>query len=152
MINRLTSISRKELYSGSMVIFIALFYLLLIGSNLVHVSIRRIDWPLVKMLLLALFYLVGGILFFRRKPAGWLLTSGILLHFVLTMCVLLITLAGSGGFDKRAGMAIILLFLLLLALIFLFSRKTRKKYSVNNKSYLVMIAVYLLLVAVNYVL
>ena len=152
MISRLTSISRKELYSGSMVIFIALFYLLLIGSNLAHVSIRRIDWPLVKMLLLALFYLVAGILFFSRKTAGWMMSSGILLHFVLTMCVLIFTLAGSGIFDKSAGMAFILFFLLLLALIFLFSRKTRKKYSVNNKSYLVTIAIYLLLLAVNYVL
>ena len=152
MINRHTSTSRKELYSGSMVIFIALFYLLLIGSNLMHVSISRIDWPLIKMMLLAVFYLLAGILFFRKTNSGWVMSSGILLNFVLMMCILIFTLAGSGNFDRSAAMAIMLFFLLLLAFVFLFSPATRKKYRVNNRSYLLTVGIYLLLLATNYVL
>ena len=152
MISRRSNISRKEVYSGSMVIFIALFYLLLTGSNFIHSSITRIDWQLVKMSLLAIFYLAAGILFFRRKHAGWVMASGVLLNFVLMMCVLIFTLAGSGSLDRNAAMVFILFFLLLLALIFNISKETRKKYAVNNLSYLLAIGVYLLLLGANYLL
>ena len=146
------SVSRKELYSGSMVIFIALFYLISGGLQLWQASANGFEWPEIKMLLLAIFYLVSGTLLLLQRNAGWIMSAGVLLNFVLVMLVFVISMSQGGVFNGYAAMAIILFFLLLLALIFLFNRNTRKKFSVNNKSYLATISVYLLLIAANFLI
>jgi hypothetical protein len=146
------SVSRKELYSGSMVIFIAFFYLISAGLQVWQASANGVDWPDIKMLLLALFYLASGTLLLLQRNAGWIMTTGVLLNFVLVMLVFLISLSQGGVFNAYAAMALMLFFLLLLALIFLFNRNTRKKFSVNNKSYLATITVYVLLIAVNFLI
>ena len=144
------TVSRKELYSGSMVIFIALFYLISGGLQVLQASANGVDWPEIKMLLLAVFYLASGILLLRKRNAGWIMSTGVLLNFVLVMLVFLISMSQGAAFNGYAAMAIILFFLLLLALVFLFNRNTRKKFAVNNKSYLATISVYLALIAVNF--
>ena len=146
------AISRKELYAGSMVIFIALFYLISGGLQLSQASASGVEWSEIKMLLLASFYLVSGILLLLRRIAGWIMSAGVLLNFVLVMLVFVISMSQGAVFNAYAAMIIILFFLLLLALIFLFNRNTRKKFGVNNKSYLGTIGVYLLLIAANFLI
>ena len=146
------SVSRKELYSGSMVIFIALFYLVSVGVQLMQVSQAGFQWTEIKMLVLAVFYLISGTLLLLQRNAGWVMSAGVLLNFVLVMLVFIISLSQGIGFNAYAAMAIILFFLLLLAFVFLFSRQTRKKFAVNNKSYLATISVYLLLIAANFLI
>ena len=144
------SISRKELYSGSMVIFIALFYLISGGLQLWQASAHGFAWLEIKMILLAIFYMVSGTLLLLQRNVGWIMSTGVLLNFVLVMLVFVISMSQGAVFNGYAAMAIILFFLLLLALIFLFNRRTRKKFSVNNKSYLATISVYLVLIAINF--
>jgi hypothetical protein len=146
------TVSRKELYSGSMVIFIALFYLISGGLQLWQASANAIEWPDIKMLILAVFYLMSGTLLLLQRNAGWIMSAGVLLNFVLVMLVFLISLSQEAVFNAYAAMAFLLFFLLLLALVFLFNRNTRKKFAVNNKSYLGTITVYLLLIAVNFLI
>ena len=146
------TVSRKVLYSGSMVIFIALFYLISGSLQLWQASAKVLAWVEIKMLLLALFYLASGTLLLLQRNAGWIMSTGVLLNFVLVMLVFLISLSQGAVFNTYAAMALMLFFLLLLALIFLFNRTTRKKFSVNNISYLGTIGVYLLLIAVNFLI
>src|SRR5688500_8051610 len=105
------SVSRKELYSGSMVIFIALFYLISGGLQLWQVSANGFDWQEIKMLLLAVFYLVSGTLLLLQKNVGWIMSTGVLLNFVLVMLVFVISMSQAAVFNAYAAMAIILFFL-----------------------------------------
>jgi hypothetical protein len=147
------NISRRELYSGSMVIFIGLFYLVAVASGLFNTrSLTALGWQDIKQGLLAVFFIISGILFLRKKAAGWIFTAGILLNFVLVIGVIIISLASSGPFVSYAALQLMLLPLFLLAFIFLFRKETRKKYRVNNKSYLLTLGVYLLVITVYFLL
>jgi len=151
MTGRNSDLSRKEMFTGSMIIFIALFYLLSIGSSVLSAG-ARFDRSDMKMLALALFYLFGGIFFFRKKNAGWIISTAILLHFVMVMLVFIISLSQTGTLNAYSGMSIFLFFLLLLGFLFLFGKQTRRKYMVNNKSYLLTIGIYLVLIFTNFYL
>lgn len=150
MINRSTSISRKELFSGSMVIFIGLFYLVPSVLNLFHVKGYTLLWPELKMLLISVFYILSGSLFFFKKNVGWIMTAGVLLTFNCILIAIIFRMSQAGGLESFALMAILLFSLLVLAFLFIFSNNTRRKFNVNNKSYLLTIGVYLLLLAVNF--
>ena len=150
MTNRSSKPGRKELYSGSMVIFIGLFYLLTIALTVFQAEVIKLDPGELRMLVLSFFYLASGILFLLRKHTGWIFSAAILLNFVFVMLVFIVSLSQSGAFNTYALMALFLFFLLLLSFLFLFSRDTRRKYGVNNKSYLFTLTCAGLLAWVNF--
>ena len=150
MTNWNTNLSRKELYSGAMVIFIGLFYLLSTAGTIANLFSGNYEWKEIKMFALALFYLLGGILYLWRKNAGWIMTAAILLNFVFIMMVFIISLSQSGGLTSFTLMALFLFILLILSFIFLFDKQTRRKFLVNNKSYLLTLLVYGLLSWINF--
>jgi hypothetical protein len=133
-----------------MVIFIGLFYLVSIGSAVFQVTTSKFDWNEMKMLVLSVFYLISGILFLLKRNAGWIMSAGVLLNFVLVMVVFIFSISQQGAFSTAAAMGFFLFFLLLLAFLFLFGRNTRRKFAVNNKSYLITIGIYLLLIVANF--
>jgi len=150
MTSRSSRPGRKELYSATMVIFIGLFYLLTSGITVLQSDIATFNSSEMKMLLLAVFYLFSGVILLLRKHAGWIFSAAILLNFVFVMLVFIVSLSQSGGFNTYALMAIFLFFLLLLSFLFLFSRDIRRKYEVNNKSYLLTLICAGLLAWVNF--
>jgi hypothetical protein len=135
-----------------MVIFIGLFYFISIGSAFFQLTTTRFEWNELKMLLLAVFYLISGILLLLKRKEGWIMSAGVLLNFVLVMIVFIFSISQQAAFSAAAAMAFFLFFLILLAFLFLFSRSTRKKYAVNNRSYLFTIGIYLILITANFLI
>jgi hypothetical protein len=133
-----------------MVIFIGLFYFLTISVSIFQTEISKFDRGEMKMFLLSLFYLTAGILLLMRKNAGWVMSTAILLNFVFVMMVFIISLSQAGAFTMYALMALLLFLLMMLAFLFLFNKNTRKKYFVNNKSYLLTLLLGGLLAWVNF--
>jgi hypothetical protein len=152
MTGRSSRLSRKELYTGAMVLFIGLFYFLTIAVSIFQTDYSRFDRGEMKMFMLSLFYLAAGILFLLRKNAGWIMSTAILFNFVFVMMVLIISLSQAGAFSVYALMAVFLFLLILLSFLFLFSKETRKKYMVNNKSYLITLLLAGLTAWANFVL
>ncbi len=132
-------LSRMETYSGSMVLFIGLFYLVSVGSVLFQTGLHKSGlWGAVelKMLLLSLAYLSGGILLFLKKMTGWMICVATLLNYVWVVLVYVLAMSTAGSFNAFAAMAIAFFILLVLAFLFLFNGVTRRKFMVNNRTYL----------------
>jgi hypothetical protein len=157
MTDKVSRLSRKELYSGSMVIFIAIFYFILISSSLVQLMTSRskinFEWEQLKMMLLTTFYFISGILFLMKKKSGWVMSAATLLNFILYAILVFWNMSQSfSGFQPSVLILVMTFILLLLAFLFLFNKNTRKRFQVNNKSYLMMIFVYLVLLTMTFTL
>ncbi|MEO5998742.1 MAG: hypothetical protein ABIN89_18375 [Chitinophagaceae bacterium] len=149
-------LNRKETFSVSMVLFIGLFYVL----SLVSALFQTQSIPVNKLfgitegtfLLLSLIYCSGAIFFFRKKNIGWIICAATLLNFVVVVFKGVINVSQSPRFDAYAAMVISFFLLLLMALVFLFNKNTRLKFAVSNKSYLLTIAVYIMLLLITFLL
>jgi hypothetical protein len=144
------------MYSGGMVIFIAVFYLIATSTSVL--SARKLsvttlpDWLEVKMILLSVFYCAAAFLFFCRKNTGWIFSVAILLSYFIGAMVTLVNYSQVSRFDLQAALLLAFLILLAFTIVCLFNRGTRKTYLVTNKSYLIALSVYLTLMVVNFVL
>ncbi len=149
-------LNRKETYSGSMLSFIGLFYLMSLSASLFQTSSITAKYLFglveIKFLLLSVFYCYGAISFFRKKNQGWVICTATLLNFIVVVLRYIVALSQSGNFDGFAVIVLSFFFLLLLAFLFLFSKRTRSKFNVNNKSYLLVIGVYFLLLVSTFIL
>ena len=142
------------MYSGSMVIFIGIFYILTLVSSLFQVNTINFSTTLLvlelKWLLSGLLFVCGGIFLFMKKQAGWVICAATLLNFVVIIFSNIVTLSQAGALNPNAAKTMFGLVLLLAAFIFLFNRTTRKKFMVTNKSYLLTIGLYLVMLAMTY--
>ena len=147
-------LTRKETFSVSLVIFIGFYYLYTVLSVLIPARgipegySRIMAW---KYLLLGLFYWWGAIYFYLLRPAGWVICTASVLNFVMVVFNYLAALLQSGRTDALTLMAGICLLLVITCFLFLLSKETRSKFSVSNKSYLLAIGVYGLLLAATYI-
>ena len=152
MTTRNTRLSSSELYSGSMVIFIAVFYISTTIGSIVSAPLKFPDWLDVKMILLCILYVTAAVCFFRKKNLGWVLSAAMLLTYVIITITYLIKFSQYSDFNRLAIITIAVSLLLALTFLSLFRKSTRYKYAVNNKSYLLAMFVYILLMVVTFVL
>lgn len=146
--------SRKQIFAGSMVLFIAVFYLIVVVSNRLQQSsgVGITGWREIKFLLLGIFYAAASILFFLRKTAGWVLCFASLLNVAMIALVFLVNISQSGALDVSGIMSIFFFILLFMATFFMLQRNTRQTFQVNNLAYLSMIGVYGVLLTLTYIL
>jgi hypothetical protein len=140
------------MYSGSMVIFIALFYILTTVGSLMTVPLKVPDWIGIKMIVLCILYGIAAVSFFRKKNLGWVLAAAILLTDLVITIVYPLKFSQHSDFNRLALTALALSVLLVLTFLSLFRKSTRTKYAVNNKSYLSAISVYILVMVATFVL
>ena len=156
MTNNGIRLNRKETFSVSMVLFIGLFYVLSLATSLFQTQSIPVNklFGLTegKFLLLSIIYCSGAISFFRKKNIGWIICAATLLNFVVVVFKGVLNVSQSQRFDAYAAMVISFFLLLLMALLFLFNKKTRSKFLVNNKSYLFTIVVYVTLLLITFLL
>jgi hypothetical protein len=149
-------LKRKETFSVSMVIFIGFFYLLSLASALFQtksIPVQRIfGLTEIKFLLLGIFYWMGAVAFFRLKTIGWIICTATLLNFVVVLFKFVITVSRGARFDTFSAIIVSCFILMLMSFLFLFNKETRIKFMVNNKSYLITICVYALLLVMTFVL
>ena len=146
-------ISRMEMYSGSLVTFVGIFYLMAILGPLFQ---QRSALPVsfftpqqFKMIFFVIFYITGGVLFFLARKPGWVFCAASLLNIVLITAFLLFDSLKSGL--NRYQLIPFLFFLLsLLALGFMFNKEVRVRQGVMNRDYLLMLAFYFALLLLTY--
>ena len=150
------SLSRKETFSVSMVIFIGFFYFVSLASTLSHPAAKPgtavFGIMEIKFLCLGLFYWTGAVLFFMLRNPGWIICTATLFNFIVVVLQFVVAVTGSRNFDGFAAIIMSSFLLVILAFIFLFSTESRTKFLVTNKSYLLVIGVYLLLLAVTFLI
>ncbi len=149
-------LNRKETFSASMVIFIGFFYLLSLASAFIqtrnlHVTIH-IGITEIKFLFLGIFYWYGAISFFRVITRGWIICTATLLNFIVVVFQLVASVLHSSGSYNYTAIFISSFMLVLAAFLFLFNKDTRTKFAVTNKSYLLVICVYGLLLALTFLI
>lgn len=148
------ALNRKETFSVSMVIFIGFFYLLSLASALFQtrsIPLNRLFGVTeIKYLFLGIFYWSGAISFFRVRKWGWVICTATLLNLIVIVSQLVISVSQSSKFNGYAAIVISSFVLVVAAFLFLFSKETRIKFKVNNRSYLLVIVVYVVLLAITF--
>lgn len=149
-----SSLNRKEMFSASIVIFMGLYYIIVFISSFVQARPLNMFtyhfWMELKWFLAGLLFASGGILMFIKKNPGWVITTATLLNFVVIVLVNIISLSQIVKLNAYMAITIGFFVMLVMAFLFLFSRATRLKFMVNNKSYLLTIALYLLMITVTF--
>lgn len=146
MIEERRSLTRKEIYSGSFVIFVGLFFLLTSVAPLFQsreaVPFNPLTKDFLKPAIYSLLNLAGGILLFMRKKPGWTICTG---SMFATVLLPLIVIMGSFPIILSRAQLLPLLFVLLavFALVFMFDKAVRKNQRVNNLDYLLTFLGYL---------
>src|SRR5438309_1067322 len=117
--NGINSLSRKETFTGSMVLFIGLFNFWPLAASLAHsgpVFLHgTLPSVLLNMLLPIILYLAGSILFFRQHNSGWILCATSLLQLIPVTFRYVLMIIWSGGYYAYVAMTIIFFVLLLMA-------------------------------------
>ena len=154
MSNEDLSPNRKEIFSGSLVMFIGLYYLLTLVSGFLQSTGKPGSFGILqfKWLFTGVLYVSGGIAMFRMKRTGWLIVAATLLLHTMLMLLLVFRVIAQGEFNRFHIFPLLFFVIVLMALGFLFQKETRLRFEVNNKAYLLTIGLYLVLVVVNYVL
>ena len=148
-------LTRKEIYSGSFVIFVGLFFLVTSAAPMFQ-SREAVPFnPLTKNFLKPTFYsllnLAGGILLFARKKPGWAICTG---SMFATVLLPLIVIMGAFPITLSKDQILPLLFvtLAICALVFMFDKTVRKNQRVNNLDYLLTFIGYLIFFGFYYFL
>jgi hypothetical protein len=97
-------------------------------------------------------HICGSVLFFRVRPWGWIIAAGALLNLVMQIGLFSMGFVKSGYLSGYTAIVLAFTLVILLCFIFLFRKQTRVKFSVNNKSYLLALGLFLLLRTVAYLL
>lgn len=154
MTERFEPLNRKEMFSASMVVFLGLYYVIIFVLSLLQAKSLQISTQLLmvelKWFLSGLLFVSGGVLMFLKKQAGWVISTATLLNFVLIIFMNILSLSQIGKLNAYIAIVIGFFGLLCMAFLFLFRRPTRLKFRVNNKSYLLTIALYLMLITVTF--
>ena len=149
------ALTRKEIYSGSFVIFVGLFFLLTSLAPLFQsreaVPFNPLKADFLKPTVYSLLNLAGGILLFNRKKPGWAICTG---SMFATVLLPLIVIVNSFPIILSRAQLLPLLFVLLaiFALVFMFDKAVRKNQRVNNLDYLLTFLGYLVFFGVYFFL
>jgi hypothetical protein len=157
-------LSWREKYAGILVLFIGLVYLAWqvidflsskSGAYAVNDGSLNINkselFNHIRSIISIILALTGGLLLLNRKRAGWVI--GVALLFLLLIIASGIMVAGYSIADtvsKISGGAVV--FLLLLALIFLLLPSARLKYKVGKRTYLPTLVLILILAVLYFFL
>ena len=153
-------LNRKELFAVSMVLLAGFLYLLLeaislfsrLGSgekfDIGGFKIKQFNLLMdIKMIALGLLCVLGSWLFFKLKNAGWIICTSILLNIFFITGIVLLTAASANYWNILVAFDVALLAVSVLAIVCLFTKQTRLKFTVNNKSYLISFLLYIAMVA-----
>lgn len=147
------SLSRMEIYSGSFVIFVGIFFLLTsIGplfQNREAVPFSATELSFMKSMVFGLLNVSGGILLFLFRKPGWILSTASLLAIALFP---LIVIFGSFPIviSKESLLPLLFVVLAVMAFLFMFNRTVRRNQRVTNKDYLLTFSGYLVFFAIYY--
>jgi hypothetical protein len=146
---------KREIFAAFIVFIIGFIYLGLDGISLYSrllgnekislagYKVKQFAWWLdVKMIAAGLLCITGGWLFIQQKKAGWIISAAVILN-VIFLGVLVFVFAATTNYRDTA-IALLTGFLVLLIISFfgMFKRATRKKFKVNNKSFLLAFLLY----------
>ena len=92
----------------------------------------------------------GATLLFRKKHVGWIIGFAMLLLFTGILSALLFSLLRTENFSYSLLMLIAAICIVLMGVIFLLLKETRQKFMAGKKSFLLAIALSILLVAVYF--
>lgn len=157
-------LSWREKFAGILVLLIGFFYLLWLvidflssksdaysmKEGAVHISTSELYTHIRSMLSILLAF-VGGWLLLRGKKAGWVISVTLLL--LLNIIAAGIMIAGftiTDNLNKIIGGSVV--FLLLLALVFLLLPSALKKYKVNGRTWAAALTLLILLVGLYFFL
>jgi hypothetical protein len=140
-------LSWKEKYAGMLVLFIGIIYLLMqianVSSNTSHpyamqngsLTIDKNElFGDIKTYLFIIMSVAAGYLLIKGKTAGWILGLPVLLMFTTFLLVIALQyiITNKGKIDGSLTIPGIGLLLLILAIIFLFTRSARQKYRASK--------------------
>ena len=146
------SLSRKEIFSGCLIIFVGIFYLMSLAGPLFQpkdaVKFDLLTIQQSKMLLYILLYMGGGLLLFRFRKPGWIITTASLMNIVCIMFYFVVGLLQS-GLNIYQLIPFLFLTLAIMALYFMFDKQVRNNQRVNNLDYLLTVIIYLVLLTIT---
>lgn len=155
MIEEKQRLSRMEMYSGSLVVFVGIFFLFAVLGPLFQnreaVPFNPLTRDFLKLLFYALLNLVGASLFFLRRKPGWAICTGSLFA-ILLLPMILVFGTWPIVISKEYILPLLFLILAFLALAFMFNKTVRKNHRVNNGDYLITFTGYALFFSVYYLL
>jgi hypothetical protein len=149
-------LSWKEKYAGILVLVIGIIYLLMQVASFLsdtsdHYGVNQgalvIDqnalFSDIRAWIVIIMGLVAGPMLLQHKTGGWVLGLPVLLFFAVLLLVLgiqqMISLKGKA--DGSLAIPAVALLLLVMAIIFLFSKEARQKYRVSK--YTVLLTLFL---------
>ena len=160
-------LSWKEKYAGILVLFIGIIFLLMqvanYASNTSHpyaiqngsLTIDKNElFTDIKTFLVIFMGIAAGFLLLKSKPVGWVLGLPVLMLFAT---FILVTASQSiisqkGKIDQSLAIPGIALLLLILAIIFLFTRSARQKYRASKSIVLLTLLLFVAVTGLYYFL
>ncbi|MEO6917227.1 MAG: hypothetical protein ABI151_17780 [Chitinophagaceae bacterium] len=146
------SLSRTEIFSGCLVIFVGIFYLMsLVGPFFqAKEAVSRTLFTIqqAKMLLYVLLYLGGGMLLLGFRKPGWVITTASLMNIVCITFYFVVGLLQT-GLNIYQLIPFLFLTLAIMALYFMFRKEVRINQRVNNLDYLFTVVIYLVLLFIT---
>lgn len=138
------TLSAKEKFSGAVSLLLGLFYLLSEAWRIFIYSQREYASGFsstffmthFKMIILAGLAVLGGLLLFRKNNYGWIICTAILLQAELLAFMSMMNTFEYGFNNPFLFLPTLLFVQFLFSFAFLFPTTTRKKFLVNNRSYL----------------
>lgn len=145
-------LSRMEIFSGCLIMFVGLFYLMSLAGPLFQpkeaVKFDLVTIQQAKMLLYVLMYLGGALLLFKFRKPGWVITTASLMNIVCIMFYFVVGLLQT-GLNIYQLIPFLFLSLAIMALYFMFNKIVRSNQRVNNMDYLITVIVYLALLTIT---
>lgn len=146
------SLSRMEIFSGCLLIFVAIFYAMSLAGPIFQpkeaVPLNLLTVQQGKMILYVLMYAGGGMLLFRFRKPGWVIATASLMNIVCITFYFVVGLLQT-GINIYQLIPFLFLTLAIMALYFMFNKTVRTNQRVNNKDYLVTVIVYLVLLFIT---
>lgn len=153
-------LSWKEKYAGILVLLIGIIFLLVEMASILSDTSKTFStnqgaliinknafFSDVKAWIVIIMALAAGPLLLKNKTTGWVLGLPVLMFFAAVLVAASIEqIIKTGKFDVMQAIPFIGLFLLVMAILFLFSKQSRKNYRVSKYNVLLTL---LLFVAVS---
>jgi hypothetical protein len=146
----------KQIYSASLLLFIGAIYLAAQADSFFSVGSVYVDGDIIKLskneflshlrtVITVVLCFSGGLLLLRNKKIGWIMAQSLLLLLLTIGCGILAS--NFTAFNSSILLLIGAIFMLLLAVIFLFLRQTRQRFLLTGKDVLSMVLLYAILTA-----
>ena len=151
----------KEIYAASLILLIGTIYLAAQVAALFSMGSTTVKGDIIQLskneilshtrsILTIVLCFSGGILLLRTRRAGWIISLSLLLLLIAIASG--IFLSNITGLDASGIAMTIGIFLLLMAIIFLVQTRTRQKFSITKKSYLLVFILFAALALFYFVL